>query len=249
MGVREGTAASAVPWGRDTRRRSRAERTRRAINIFVNPTFFLSPSLYQVLTDSKTPHPAVQAVLPPPVYALYAGSDKPRQIALSQMTRLMERFVEKRKELCVPAYNLLDRGAAAAGVLTSIKFQALPIAITYTCTGFLELFLFTYPLTGLAKGAPPTTPAAAAHAHDTEILSVAWTLGVQAVLFFVINILFLGADEVREERKKKGGGKGREVTGPFPADSTHHQPPPTPHNTRSPPCWRTPTVRSRWKPW
>jgi hypothetical protein len=179
------------------------------------------------LVESKTPHPVVQHLLTPAEYALFAASDKPRQVALVQITRLLERLVRKRPELCVPVYTLLDRGATAAGMCSGIKFQALPIAITYTCTGFLELFLFTYPLTGLSKG--PAAPGASAHSHDTDITSVMFTLAVQAILFFILNILFLGADEVW----MVGKGKKREARMLLPC---HHLTPTSrPHTSRWPP--------------
>ena len=129
-------------------------------------------SLLQTLTDSKSPHPAVAAVLRPDEYAAYVASDKPRQLAAVEVTRRLDALSTARPALTVPAYALLDRGVAASGALTSIKLQALPLAITLTCTGFLLLFLFTYPRAGLAikKGVG---------AHDDAMESVWFTLAIQ----------------------------------------------------------------------
>jgi hypothetical protein len=111
-------------------------------------------------------------VLRPDEYAAYVASDKPRQLAAVEVTRRLDALSTARPALTVPAYALIDRGVAASGALTSIKLQALPLAITLTCTGFLLLFLFTYPLAGLAikKGAG---------AHDDAMESVWFTLAIQ----------------------------------------------------------------------
>ena len=111
-------------------------------------------------------------MLRPDEYAAYVASDKPRQLAAVEVTRRLDALSTARPALTVPAYALLDRGVAASGALTSIKLQALPLAITLTCTGFLLLFLFTYPLAGLAikKGVG---------AHDDAMESVWFTLAIQ----------------------------------------------------------------------
>jgi predicted membrane chloride channel (bestrophin family) len=156
-------------------------------------------SLWQVLTNAPAPHPALRALLPPPAYAVLAASPKPRQVSVAQIMRLMEPTLRARDSVAAPFYILLDRATAAAGTLTGIQLQALPIAITYTCTGFVELFLATYPLTGLAVKSGRSGGAAAAgggHMHDDSLTSVIWTLAIQFFLYIIMNLLFLGADEV-----------------------------------------------------
>jgi len=147
-------------------------------------------SILHVCRSASALHPDAAALLSEEELAVYSGARKGRQICVDRLLQIIsDADLEEKKFQAIE--QILQRGVAAAGVCTGVRFQSMPYAITLVSTGFTELFLVTCVLL-LVQTSSLTD------AKET-LGDTLFTVTAVLALYFGVNLLFLGADEVANQ--------------------------------------------------
>ena len=131
-------------------------------------------------------------MLRPDEARIYLGSRKGRQLAVLRLTQLIASSGVDRIQLQI-LDDLLKAGVAGSGMCTAVKLQCMPYAISLLGMGFTQLFLILTPLTVISSSTETVQ-------GDFSTGDALFTTALALLLQFAINVLLLGADEVRAER-------------------------------------------------
>ena len=149
-------------------------------------------SIWQyAVVQQCTDAPAIssEAKLRPDEARLYAASHKGRHFAALRMAQLISASGMEGARLHI-LDDLLKAGVAGSGACTAIKEQCMPYAISLLGTGFTQLFLILTPLTVMSNAADTVH-------GKLKGQDMVFTVFVALILQLAINVLLLGADEVR----------------------------------------------------
>ena len=149
-------------------------------------------SILHVCRGARALHKDAARLLAPEELAVYAAARKGRQICVEALLQITsDADLEAKKFDALEA--ILQRGVAAAGVCTGVRFQALPYGLTLMSSGFVEFFLVALVLAMVQEAS------AAGKAAGDTFADTAFTVASVLALYLGVNLLFLGADEVANQ--------------------------------------------------
>jgi predicted membrane chloride channel (bestrophin family) len=152
-------------------------------------------AVMQVCQGEPSLHPEGAKYLTEDEMEVYRPSRKGRQLCVNKLVQLIADAREKNLVDDMKFFSLdtmLQNGASASGRCVGIKFQCLPLSLTLVSTGFIELFLLTLVLMLLQQSE------GVANVKES-VADTLFTVAVVLAIYFGINLLFLGSDEVANQ--------------------------------------------------